>query len=157
MRTKVFRSIAATGMAVMMSALIAAPATSAVAVQASRPASPAAETIVEVAQDCRWMWTDGSLKTARTFRQSRYGTANRLPKLRVTVSPAYPRQKVRLAFYENGRWNRQDLSTTNARGVATVTLNPYTTTGRWANGTWRYRVTVVGAGRYQDLQITYRR
>jgi hypothetical protein len=157
MRSKVFQRISATGMAVLMSAFIAVPAAGAVAAQPPKPANPVTEMIIEVAQDCRWMWTDGSLKTARTFRQSRYGTANRLPKIRVTVSPAYPRQKVRLAFYENGRWNRQDLSTTNARGVATVRLNPYTTTGRWANGKWRYRVTVVGAGRYQDLHITYRR
>ncbi len=157
MTSKVLRHVAVVGVATMMGAVVALP-TAGVSAQVAIPENERSSETVQVAtQDCRWRWTDGSVNTSRTFRESRYAIAKRLPKLRVTVSPVYPKQKVRLFFYQEGRWVREDVTSTNARGVATVKLNPYTTEGTWANGTWKYRLTVVGAKRYQDFRITYRR
>lgn len=128
----------------MAMTLLTAPAASAVAVVPdARP----------MATDYYWEWSDGSENTRRTFAQSEYGTRAALPKLVFTAVPARPPHTVYLQFYQDGRWRTEQSRGTDGDGIATLTLNPFCSSGQWCNGTYKYRLTV--ARKVVRLVITY--
>lgn len=132
------------GAALVATTLLNAPAASAGSmVPDARP----------MATDYYWEWSDGSDNTRRTFAQSEYGTRGALPKLIVTSVPAQPPHTVYLQFYQDGRWRTEQSRATNGDGIATLTLNPFCSSGQWCRGTYKYRLTV--ARKVVRLVITY--
>lgn len=122
------------------------------------PSAPAAAapTLPEVrpmASDYYWEWSDGSEALKRTFAQSEYGTQGRLPTLIVTSVPALPPHRVKLQFFQDGAWRTEQARMTNNEGIATLTLNPFCSSGQWCDSTYKYRLTV--ARKVVRLVITY--
>ena len=107
------------------------------------------------AQRFYWEWSDGVDSNVRTFRQSEYKVAENLPQLLVFAEPAKPQQYVKLQYKQNGTWKREDAALTSAKGRAALSLNPYCDTGKWCNGTYKYRLLVNG--RYSNFTISYQR
>lgn len=132
------------GAALVATTLLVAPAAS---------AAPVVPDARPMATDYYWEWSDGSEKTRRTFAQSEYGTRGALPQLIVTAVPALPPHKVSLQFYQDGRWQTEQSRRTNADGIATLSLNPFCSSGQWCRGTYKYRLIV--ARKVQRLVITY--
>jgi hypothetical protein len=60
---------------------------------------------------------------------------------------------VYLQFYQDGRWRTEQSRGTDGDGIATLTLNPFCSSGQWCNGTYKYRLTV--ARKVVRLVITY--
>lgn len=110
---------------------------------------------VPAAQQYFWKWSDGSQKTSRTFKQSQYQSAAKLPKLLVTAQPAKPTRTVYLEFSQKGKWVLESKTKTNSKGVATLSLIPYCDNQKWCSGTWNYRLKVGRS--YQNLKLTYSR
>jgi hypothetical protein len=106
------------------------------------------------AQKVYWKWSDESQKTLRLFREARYHRAAKLPRIVVTAVPAKPRRAVILQFQQKGKWLVETRTTTNAKGVATLKLDPYCTNRTWCDGTWTYRIKVGTL--FQTLKVTYR-
>jgi len=144
------RIVAATAAAlVLLSAPIAgaAPAAAAPVRELGGASAPVAK------QQVFWRWSDGSQKTTRLFREARYQRAGRLPKLIVTAVPAKPSRAVVLQFQQKGKWLIETTTSTNAKGIATMKLNPYCTNNTWCDGTWTYRIKVGTL--YQVVKVTY--
>lgn len=95
-----------------------------------------------------WKWTDGSRKTERVFRKSRYGSINMIPKFVIKVYPAYPPWKATLQFWVNGRWVRLDEQRSDFEGKMYLSFDPRGASGVWEDVTWIVRV------RLQDISTT---
>lgn len=153
--TKIIRSAAiAACAAVGVGTLLAVPAASAQTTTSGTASHSVRDT--RASQHYTWVWTDGSDQTKRYFAESDYGIGSNLPRIKVRSYPSYPQRRVSLSFWQNGSWHRESSNMTNSRGVAVLKLNPYASSGHWANGTWKYRLTVSGSSAYKDLWITYR-
>lgn len=146
MKRRIATLVAAVGLA---TALV--PVTGGVASAAPAPLAPTAR---PMAQAFFWDWEDGVDSRRRTFRMDDYGSAHNLPRLLVTAEPARPSQYVKLQYKDStGAWRREDADTTNGRGVAYLSLNPYCSNGTWCDGTYKYRLKVNG--KYTIFTITY--
>lgn len=106
------------------------------------------------AQKVYWKWSDESQTTVRVFREARYHRAANLPRIVVTAVPAKPRRDVILQFQQKGKWLVEAKASTNAKGIATLKLDPYCPSGKWCTGTWNYRIKVGNL--IQTLKVTYR-
>ena len=110
-----------------------------------------------------WEWSDGSYAERRTFTQRNYGTANNLPYFIVQASCADGARKgdvIKLQFRNSyGRYITEDYHVVdNCNGYGTFELNPYADSGRWAVGTYKYRIIVSGSGGMAAyFTITYAR
>ena len=107
-----------------------------------------------------WAWSDGGNGTRRTFTESIYGHAKSLPKLVVEAScsrGAKSGQRIVLQFRDSrGEYRTQDRAiVTNCNGTYKFSFIPYTTSGAWANGTYKYRLFIPGGGGYKYFDITY--
>ncbi len=94
-----------------------------------------------------WQWADGSIAAERTFTSAEY--ANRVDEIAVLVGvrPAFPRHKVRLEVYQQGKWYVHARARTNARtGRARLALNPICKSGAWCKGTFSLRLRVLRKG-----------
>lgn len=145
-RAGVLVATAITALAVVALTIVGLPAARSVAVPSAPQARP-------MATDYYWEWSDGSDRLQRTFAQSEYGTRAALPTLIVTSVPALPPHRVKLQFFQRGQWRTEQARTTNDDGVATLTLNPFCSSGQWCQGTYKYRLTV--ARKVVRLVITY--
>ncbi|MEI6361439.1 MAG: hypothetical protein WCP95_04840 [Actinomycetes bacterium] len=105
------------------------------------------------AQKYFWKWSDGSQKTSRLFRQKTWKTQEKMPHLVVTAVPATPAKVVYLQFKQKGKWVVENKVTTDAKGVATISLNPFCSNDTWCDGTWSYRLKIGSL--YQNLKIAY--
>jgi hypothetical protein len=116
-------------------------------------AAPSLPDVRPMASDYYWEWSDDSDALKRTFAQSEYGTQGRLPKLIVTSVPALPSHRVKLQFFQDGAWRTEQARMTDSEGIATLTLNPFCSSGQWCDSTYKYRLTV--ARKVVRLVITY--
>jgi hypothetical protein len=60
---------------------------------------------------------------------------------------------VKLQFFQDGAWRTEQARMTNNEGIATLTLNPFCSSGQWCDSTYKYRLTV--ARKVVRLVITY--
>jgi hypothetical protein len=107
-----------------------------------------------------WAWSDGASGTRRTFSQRQYGTASRLPKLVVEGNcgaGARVGDRIKLQWRDStGRYRTEDTAyVSNCNARYKLAFYPYTTTGSWARGTYKYRLIIPGGGGYKYFQITY--
>lgn len=107
-----------------------------------------------------WSWSDGAGGTRRTFSQSQYGTASRLPKLVVEgdcAAGARVGDRIKLQWRDAmGRYRTEDTAyVSNCYGRYKLAFYPYTSTGAWARGTFKYRLIIPGGGGYKYFEITY--
>lgn len=122
-----------------------APATASVA-----DSSSAAEAVVPRAYAYTWSWSDGETSRRRTFTKRKYGTSANLPTLVVSASCAGGARVgdvLKLQFQTNtGRWVTEDRATVaDCNGTGEFFLNPYTPSGKWAVGLYKYRLINSGA------------
>lgn len=87
-----------------------------------------------------WEWSDGSRAVARAVAEDRFGTWERVPAVRVASSPRAGGVRVLLQVHDAGRWRTEDSAVTDARGRASLRINPYCSDGAWCTGTSRYRL-----------------
>lgn len=87
-----------------------------------------------------WEWSDGSRAQTRTIAESQYRSWTKVPGLEVASSPARPGVPITLEFHDGRSWRTEDAAITDARGRATLRLNPYDTDGDWSEGPERYRI-----------------
>lgn len=109
-----------------------------------------------------WGWSDGDYGTRRTFTQARYGSAENLPYLIVDANcndGARIGDIIKLQWRTNsGKYALEDSQeVTNCRGSYTLELYPYADGGKWARGTYQYRLIIPGGGGVKYLEITYRK
>lgn len=107
-----------------------------------------------------WYWSDGAGGTRRTFSQSQYGTASRLPKLVVEADCAAGARvgdRIRLQWRDSmGRYRTEDTAyVSNCYGRYKLAFYPYASSGAWARGTYKYRLIIPGGGGYKYFEITY--
>jgi hypothetical protein len=107
-----------------------------------------------------WSWSDGAGGTRRTFSQSQYGTASRLPKLVVEGNcgaGARVGDRIKLQWRDStGRYRTEDTAYVSAcNGRYKLAFYPYTQSGAWARGTYKYRLIIPGGGGYKYFEITY--
>lgn len=117
--------------------LAAAPATS--QLPHVPPAVPRTAT-ARTRQDFTWRWTDGSKATERTFAESKYHTAEAIPKFEVKVRPATPPWTARLLFWVNGEWVPRQTQRSDSRGRMRCTFLPIGPDGEWEDVTWIVRI-----------------
>ena len=108
-------------------------------------ATPAA---VPARQVFTWRWTDGSKATERTFRKSRYGSVDKIPKFQVKVYPAYPPWKAKLLFWVNGEWISRQTQRSDNKGCMEMNFDPRGPDGTWEDVTWIVRI------RLKDISTT---
>jgi len=118
-----------------------APSTMPAAVSAAPAAVPARQVFT-------WRWTDGSKATERTFRKSKYGTVDKIPKFEVKVYPAYPPWKAKLLFWVNGEWISRQTQRSDSRGRMQMNFDPRGPDGIWEDVTWIVRI------RLKDISTT---
>ena len=107
-----------------------------------------------------WYWSDGASGTRRTFSQSQYGTASRLPKLVVEADCAAGARvgdRIKLQWRDSmGRYRTEDTAyVSNCYGRYKLAFYPYASSGAWARGTYKYRLIIPGGGGYKYFEITY--
>ena len=107
-----------------------------------------------------WYWSDGAGGTRRTFSQSQYGTASRLPKLVVEgdcAAGARVGDRIKLQWRDSlGRYRTEDTAyVSNCYGRYKLSFYPYASSGAWARGTYKYRLIIPGGGGYKYFEITY--
>lgn len=107
-----------------------------------------------------WYWSDGAGGTRRTFSQSQYGTASRLPKLVVEgdcAAGARVGDRMKLQWRDSmGRYRTEDTAyVSNCSGRYKLAFYPYASSGAWARGTYKYRLIIPGGGGYKYFEITY--
>jgi len=123
-------------------------------------ASPSEQEIQPRVSSYSWSWSDGTGGTRRTFSQNQYGTASRLPKLVVEgdcAAGARVGDRVKLQWRDpSGRYRTEDTAyVSNCDGRYKLAFYPYTSTGAWVRGTYKYRLIVPGGGGYKYFEITY--
>lgn len=140
----------------------AALALAAALIGAAQPAQASAEetSIQPRVSGYSWYWSDGAGGTRRTFSQSQYGTASRLPKLVVEgdcAAGARVGDRIKLQWRDStGRYRTEDTAyVSNCYGRYKLAFYPYTSTGAWARGTYKYRLIIPGGGGYKYFEITY--
>ena len=119
--------------------------TPAVSVAAAEPLA------VPARQVFTWRWTDGSRKTERTFRKSRYGTVGKIPKFEVKVYPAYPPWKAKLLFWVNGEWISRQTQRSDNRGRMQMYFDPRGPDGTWEDITWIVRIRLKDISTTRDI------
>jgi len=146
---------------------LAAPAALVISAVLLAPIHPAQATSQQMSIQPRvsgysWYWSDGAGGTRRTFTQSQYGTAARLPKLVVEgncAAGARVGDRIKLQWRDStGRYRTEDTAyVSNCYGRYKFGFYPYTPTGEWAIGTYKYRLIIPGGGGYKYFEITYSR
>lgn len=101
-----------------------------------------------------WRWSDGSTAANRTFRQDQYGSAANLPFIRVFSSPCQYGVLLKLQFRQDGRYVEEDRAYSKGCQSTKLHFNPYTSSGQWANGTWKERLMIPGVA-YHYFTIQY--
>jgi hypothetical protein len=140
-------ALVALAAAAVLTAGYAAPATATTRPHTSAPSTVTAE------QKYYWIWSDGSQKSVRTFKQSKYHDQAGLPHLVVTVDPAKPAHTVLLEFKQDGKWILENKVKSDAAGKAVVDINPFCSKNNWCDGTYSYRLKI--GSRYATLKIIY--
>ena len=84
-----------------------------------------------------WYWSDGAGGTRRTFSQSQYGSASRLPKLVVEgdcTAGARVGDRIKLQWRDSmGRYRTEDTAyVSNCVGRYKLAFYPYDSSGSWA-------------------------
>lgn len=107
-----------------------------------------------------WSWSDGAGSTRRTFSQSQYGTASRLPKLVVQgdcTAGARVGDRIKLQWRDSmGLYRTENTAyVSNCFSRYKLAFSPYASSGAWARGTYKYRLIIPGGGGYKYFQITY--
>ncbi len=106
-----------------------------------------------------WYWSDGDYGTNRTFTQRRYGSAANLPRLIVEADCAAGARQgdtIKLQWRYRGNYVTEDSKyVSDCYGRYSLTFNPYADDGRWAAGTYLYRLIIPGGGGYKQFRITY--
>lgn len=149
----ILRTLSAATIALAAGAAMALPAAGATTTVAVPTASPAGYAYT-------WYWSDGYSGSRRTFSQYQYGTAANLPTLGVDASCANGARvgdKVKLQFRNSyGRYVTEDVHlVTNCNGSASFEFYPYTSSGGWARGTYKYRLIIPGGIGYKYFEITF--
>ena len=89
-----------------------------------------------------WQWTDGGSDPKRVFYSSAYnGRSAALPKLSFRLTPGDNRL-ISLQFLQDGGWNDEWLTKADAKGNATMPIDPLCQDGSWCDGSYRYRVKI---------------
>ena len=153
----------ATGCAVFLTAL----AVSTPAVMSANAATPEAAATTQAAVTPRvgaytWAWSDGSTSRRRTFTQRDYGTASNLPYIVIEASCAGGARvgdTLKLQFQDyRGKWITEDRHwVADCDAIGYFELNPYTSSGKWAVGLYKYRLIVSGARLRARFTIIYAR
>jgi hypothetical protein len=133
--------------------LVLTAGSSAGAMAAPAQVPGARHAMARAAQEVYWKWSDGSQKTSRTFKQSRYHDQAGLPVLVVSALPASPKRTVYLQFKQKGAWVVEKKGTTNGKGVVRLDLYPYCSNDTWCDGIYEYRLKA--GTHYQNFRITY--
>ncbi len=139
-----------------LAAALAAPVATAHAAPA--PAAPAAVPAAAYLVG----WSDGvNISDPRVFTQRKYRVAANLPYIEVQGNCADGAERgdvIRLQFRYDGKYNTQDqVRVGKCSATYALYLNPYTDSGAWAVGTYRYRVTLSGYKAAIEFDITYRK
>lgn len=109
------------------------------------------------------VWSDGvSIGEPRTFSKRQYRDAANLPYIQVKAScrnGAVKGDVIKMQFRYQGKWyNDSSVRVGNCNNRYALRLNPYTEDGRWASGSYRYRVILAGAGSQAlEFDVTYTR
>ena len=148
------RRISALAVAGMAAAALAGPATAAQAAPASPAAVPAASYLVG--------WSDGvGISESRTFTQRKYRVAANLPYVTIQAScadGAVRGDKLKLQYrYEGRYYTDSQVTVGDCNASYALYVNPYTDTGSWAVGTYRYRVILPGSKSAVHFDITFRK
>ena len=107
-------------------------------------------------QEFTWRWTDGSKATERTFHESKYHSAERIPKFQVTVKPPTPPWTARLLFWVNGEWAPRQVQRSDAQGKMKLEFLPIGPEGQWENVTWIVRIRLKPVSTRQRAAIAPR-
>lgn len=106
-----------------------------------------------------WYWSDGDYGTNRTFTQRQYGSAANLPRLIVEAdcsAGAREGDTIKLQWRYRGNYVTEDSRyVSDCYGKYSLSFNPYADDGRWAAGTYLYRLIIPGGGGYKQFRITY--
>ena len=153
----------ATGSAAFLAAVaMAIPATAPANAAAPTPAPVSDTAATPRAAAYTWMWSDGVNSRRRTFKKRVYGYAENLPYLVVEATCAGGARVgdvLKLQFQDyRGKWITEDrhyVGDCNAIGY--FEFNPYTSSGKWAVGLYKYRLIVSGAKMRARFTIIYRR
>ena len=135
-------------------------ATLLVPVATAQAAAPGGSVAAAPAAAYTWYWSDGETSTRRKFSQYNYGSAANLPYLIVEAScgdGARVGDTIKLQFRDSyGKYITEDSHyVSSCNGSYDFTFYPYTTSGKWARGTYKYRLIVPGGVGYQYFEITY--
>lgn len=147
------RRVGACAVAGAAALALAWPATTAQAALAPAPAAvPAAAYLVG--------WSDGvAISDPRTFTEQKYKVAANLPYVEVQAScgeGAKRGAKLRLQFrYEGKYYTEDEVVVKNCNGRYGLYLNPYTESGAWAVGNYRYRVILPGSKSAVHFSVTF--
>ncbi len=139
-------------------ALVALTVPAAAAQAAPAPAAPTAVPAAAYLVG----WSDGvSISDPRTFTQRKYQVAENLPYIQVKGNCADGAERgdvIRLQYRYEGKYNTQsEVRVKKCSATYALYLNPYTSSGSWAVGTYRYRVTLSGYKAAIEFDITYRK
>lgn len=90
----------------------------------------------------KWAWSDGSIATARTFKEKKYRTAKRVPRVLVTAPSDEP-VTARLSYFgkRSKKWITESRRPLPAGGRGSLSVNPLCD-GDWCTGAYDYKVTI---------------
>lgn len=128
-------------------------------VAAAAVESPGDQPVAGARSPWYWEWSDGSVQERREFSKRVYGYAANLPYLRVQDGGCSYGQVVKLQWKNSyGRWVTEATARTKGCKAVKLRLYPYTSSGAWARGIYKYRIIVSGSGGIsQYLTVIYSR
>jgi hypothetical protein len=104
-------------------------------------------------QSITWGWEDGGDKGHRDFSEDDYDTVGEMPSLKVSILPATVGRRVILEVLNpvTKSWSAEQISRTDADGVARLQVNPLCSDGAYSDSMWcdhdsTYRIRVLKSG-----------
>ena len=65
--------------------------------------------------------------------------------------PAGQNGLIYVEFQQEGEWNAEWVTRPDAKGRATVPIDPYCEDGSWCDGTYKYRLKMPGLAAYFEV------
>jgi hypothetical protein len=158
-----FTKIATVSAAFLAAVAVSIPASAPVSADVPNPIVASDTDITARASGAyMWMWSDGVTSRRRLFTQRAYGYAANLPSLVVEASCAGGARVgdvLKLQFQDyRGKWITEDRHwVADCNAVGTFEFNPYTSSGKWAVGAYKYRLIVSGVQLRARFTIIYAR
>ncbi|MEK9737560.1 MAG: hypothetical protein VW362_04995 [Candidatus Nanopelagicales bacterium] len=158
-----FKKIAVGSAAFLAAVAVSIPAAAPASATASDPVVASDTDVAARASGAyTWMWSDGVTGRRRTFTKRDYGYAANLPYLVVEASCAGGARVgdvLKLQFQDyRGKWITEDRHwVADCNSIGYFEFNPYTSSGKWAVGAYKYRLIVSGARLRARFTIIYAR